>query len=503
MKKSITSLLALIVAGGLYFNYFYTNSPSEVQGLGFRWFPASERQVQGHIAQKDIESGLWTLEQLRIAGWRLFSAQFTYNEGAGRPGATGNQEPTRRPLGTGESFVRTAGPDSNSCASCHNRPTIGGAGDFATNVFVGLGSRHPTFKSIDPEFAAERDTPDMHGAGVIELLAREMTHDLHEVRKNAIMDARRSNAPRTVDLITKSVNFGKITALPNGEVNLRHIKGVDRDLVVRPWGQKGAVTSLRTFTVSAANLHHGIQANERFGLALTGSRDFDRDGYTKELTEGDITALTLFQATLNIPGQYLPASVPAQEVVKRGKEHFEASECDSCHRSEMILEDPTYCEPGPYNLEGTLRSIEIVEPYCVNLATQIPGPALEKKSDGKYIVRLFSDLRRHVISDSVRPHFANEVLVEGLIPTDEFITKRLWAVGSTSPYGHRGDLTLISEAIENHGGGANSSREKFDSLKPNEKKALLKYLYSLQILPEGSSRVSIRPNVARLPYSHD
>ena len=70
------------------------------------------------------------MEELKIAGERLFLAQFTRKDGMGRPGATGNSAPTLRPLGTHILFTRTAGPDANSCFSCHRSPSVGGAGDL-------------------------------------------------------------------------------------------------------------------------------------------------------------------------------------------------------------------------------------------------------------------------------------------------------------------------------------------------------------------------------------
>ena len=33
-------------------------------------------------------------------------------------------------------------------------------------------------------------------------------------------------------------------------------------------------------------------------------------------------------------------------------------------------------------------------------------------------------------------------------PTEEFLTRKLWDVGSSDPYGHRGDLTTMTEAIQ-------------------------------------------------------
>ena len=152
--------------------------------------------------------------------------------------------------------------------------------------------------------SAERGTPELNGSGVIELLAREMTLDLHKIRDEIVDRAIKTGTAIRRKLITKGISFGFITSEADGSLRLSEVEGVDRDLVIRPWTQKGTISSLRTFTINATNLHHGMQASERFGLRLTGSFDFDRDGIDNELTEGDITAMVVFQASLNIPGKF-------------------------------------------------------------------------------------------------------------------------------------------------------------------------------------------------------
>jgi hypothetical protein len=62
--------------------------------------------------------------------------------------------------------------------------------------------------------------------------------------------------------------FRTLPAEADGSVNLDELDGVDTDLVIRPFSQKGVMTSLRQFTINALNQHHGMQADERFGAAL-------------------------------------------------------------------------------------------------------------------------------------------------------------------------------------------------------------------------------------------
>jgi len=53
-------------------------------------------------------------------------------------------------------------------------------------------------------------------------------------------------------------------------------------------------------------------------------------------------------------------------------------------------------------------------------------------------------------------------VVQGGIPTEMFLTHRLWDAGNSAPYGHRGDLTTLTEAIMAHGGEAATSRIDFE-----------------------------------------
>ena len=150
-----------------------------------------EKALSAHISQKDIEAGVYSARELFVLGQHLFVTRYTRNDGLGRPGATGSGHPTRRPLTGARDFLRTSGPDASSCGGCHHQPAIGGGGEFVANVFVGAQEREPVLFSVSQEFSAERGTTDIFGAGLIELIAREMTHDLNKIREGAVAESRR------------------------------------------------------------------------------------------------------------------------------------------------------------------------------------------------------------------------------------------------------------------------------------------------------------------------
>jgi hypothetical protein len=487
--------LAAVVAGGL-----------AVGGPTLAQAPGEERALPGHVEQADIDAGKWTFEQLRLAGERLFKAKFTVQEGATRPAQTHLDNATGRPAGSAPSFIRTVGPDSNSCAGCHNMPVVGGAGDFSTNVFVPTTARELDVFSIAPETGAERGTPGMNGSGAIEMLAREMSYELFAVRERAVKQARETNAPARLPLIAKGISFGFITALPDGTglpdgyLRFNEVSGVDRDLIIRPWNQKGQIPSLRAFSVNALDRHSGMQAVERYGIRITGTDDFDEDGVADEITTGDVTALTLWQASMPAPGRVMPADPARRAAVVSGEGKFAEAKCTSCHVPALTLNNPIFSEPGPFNDEGTMRAQDVTQTVRFDVTKDTPEPRIERTPDGHAIVRAYTDLKRHRICDREKPHFCNELLVRDAPPPDQFITKRLWDAGNTMPYGHRGDLTTLREAIENHGGDARASRLAFEHMPAADQAAIIEFLKSMQILPEGSPRVVEEKAEPALPY---
>src|SRR5262249_7909511 len=157
----------------------------------------SERAIPLHL-RNGQEFTLSTRSLIRF-GERLFTANWTSQDGGGRPLTKGTGAPlsdSTAPLVFPRNFNRVSGPDTNSCAGCHNRPTVGGGGDIGGNVFV-LAQRfdYATFDAIDgmhtrgtadetglpttlQTMSNSRKTIAMSGSGFIEMLARQITQDL-------------------------------------------------------------------------------------------------------------------------------------------------------------------------------------------------------------------------------------------------------------------------------------------------------------------------------------
>ncbi|EDQ35021.1 putative thiol oxidoreductase [Hoeflea phototrophica DFL-43] len=423
------------------------------------------------------------LIDLNAVGEALFLDRFTTLDGAGRPEATQAIDPTRRKHPREQLFLRTAGPDGGSCAACHNQPTLGGAGDFVTNVFVSEGFESADFDSLDPQFSNERGTNHLFGAGLVELLAREMSRDLQAIRDETLAKARATGQTVRLVLATKGVEFGFISAEPDGSVRLDELDGVDTDLVIRPFSQKGVMTSLRQFTVNALNHHHGMQPDERFGARWTGSDDFDGDGIAREVSDADISALVAWQATLRPPKQVVPQVEGWPAAAKQGETLFGEFGCASCHRPHLPLDSLGFADPGPFDLAGTLNDRQVKASAIYDLELMEWAANLPRDDQGRVLVPLFGDLKRHVMTDNQIDALGNELLSQRFVDRNIFQTTELWGVASTGPYGHRNDFTTLDEIILAHGGSARQSRDAYAASADEDKSALIAFLKTLVIAP--------------------
>jgi hypothetical protein len=429
-----------------------------------------------HFEQADILR--MPFAQVFALGQRIFVTDFNACDGAGRPGTTGGVAPRTPDPAAGPRFTRLSGPEANSCAGCHSQPQSGGAGDFVANVFVLAQNAIPVSGSLlNPDLTQtwlERNTLGMFGSGAIELLGREMTRDLFALKAQAIARATSSGKTTTVSLLTKGTSFGVLSAHPDGSVDTSAVVGVDPDLVIKPFSRKGMMRSVREFTVNAFNQHHGMQAVERFGPDV----DPDDDGIVNELLVGDVTAASVFQEALPLP---VRASANDRDMTAaHGEQLFDRVGCTTCHVPALPLDDPVFCDPDPQNpASGPFATLnDASQSYCFDL----------RQTSGLRgtMVAAYTDLKRHIICDASKPHFCNEPAAPlqtsdtmQRVPYDEFLTAKLWDVGNSAPWGHRGDLDTIYGAIVAHGGEALDSEGQFERLSAADQTAVVAFLKTL------------------------
>ena len=525
IKGSYVAAIFFLIASALIFGHVYAQVAAKPASATYSPEIGREVAIPHHL--EDDEEFSLPVKKLIEYGKKVFMANWTEEEGAGRPLTKGTgvalSDPSHPLTGT-RAFNRVSGPDANSCYGCHNQPygVAGGSGDFATAVFV-LGQRFdfvtfdpadlvPTKGSVDEQKKPVtlqtagniRKSTGMFGAGYLEMLARQMTAELQSQR-----DALKLGESR--ELVAKGISFGRLTRRKDGTWDTSAVEGLPRlsilsptplarpSLVIRPWHQSGNVVSIREFTNTAFNQHHGMQSSERFGLGT----DPDGDGLRNELTRADITAVAVYQAVMAVPGRVIPNDPEIERAVLNGERVFAKVGCTSCHVSELKLDNKgwVYSEPNPYNPATNLRP-GTAQSVSVDLnSADLPQPRLatDAKDPNVVWVPAYTDFKLH---DICAPDDPGEALDQNQTTwatkfhsgNRKFLTRRLWGVANEPPYFHHGGFTTLRKAVLNHDGEALAQRKQYQQLSRYDQDSVIEFLKSLQVLPPGTESLVVDEN---------
>jgi hypothetical protein len=363
-------------------------------------------------------------------GRQLFQRKFTAAQGHGprvNHRSEGNINDSRA-LGAGF---------ADSCAACHGRPrgSAGHGGDVNT-------------------FPDSRDAPHLFGLGIIEMLADEITADLRAIRDAAVTaaqgqqpvstfdsfrdafgtrsrDGRGPNGAVTRRLVSKGIDFGRITVNPDGSVDTTQVRGVDADLRVKPFFHDGRTVSMREFIIGAFNDEMGLQAWDPILCAVTdpdnpqavtspagfeydpAEDDFsrppachsmddpDNDGVAGEIDPALVDHLEFYLLNYFKPGQY-QVNARASE----GLQLMQRIGCTSCHvrnlevaNDRRVADVETAYDPsrGIFNelfadVYPLLRVVEDGDPY----------PQLLPQRQPFLVENIFTDFKRHDLGPGSR-----------------------------------------------------------------------------------------------------
>ena len=386
---------------------------------------------------------------------------------------------------------------SDSCAGCHGRPRggAGSGGDVVTR----------------PD---SRDAPHLFGLGLKEMLADEITADLREIQGHAIARAQATGRPVTRALNSKGINYGSITAQPDGTLDTSQVRGVNADLRVRPFFAHGGKISIREFLVGAFNdemglqavdpemmqAHNGARITTPSGMVLDGSRDQiespptdneladpDHDGVANEIPTSLVDFMEFY-----LLNYFKPAVYQQTDETRIGRSLFEHTRCAQCHIPDLqinhdrrVADVETTYDPqrGIFN-----NLFATANPLFNSMDDNTGFPAVKQPKLYPFLVRnIFTDLKRH----DVGPAFY-ERNFDGSLRT-EFLTTPLWGVGSTAPYGHDGRSINLMEVILRHGGEARAARDEFAALSPLQQNRLIAFLNSLVLFPPDDTASNLDP----------
>jgi mono/diheme cytochrome c family protein len=412
-------------------------------------------------------------------GRQLFQRKFTRSEGQGPNVGDGTGD-------IGSNIAIGAGL-ADSCASCHGRPrgSAGSGGDVVTR----------------PD---SRDAPHLFGLGLKEMLGDEITADLRAIRTAAANEAHASGHSVTKDLAGKGINYGAITANPDGSIDTTRVQGVDPDLRVRPFFHHGGTISIREFVAGALQNEMGLQAVDPdlmnasrgarittpSGMVLDGSADKidppptddptadpDGDGVRNEIPSALVDYFEFYLLNYFKPGTYEQTPTTNQ-----GRRLFDKVGCASCHiadlqinRDRRVADVETVFDPA----NGIMNSLFATATPLFNATSDATAfPSLKHPKFQPFLVKnIFSDFKRHDLGSSFYERNFDGTMQK------EFLTTPLWGVGTTAPYGHDGRSINLVEVILRHGGEAQAARDTFARLSADRRSAVIEFLNSLIIFP--------------------
>lgn len=429
-------------------------------------------------------------------GRQIFQRKFTRVQGQGPNEGDGvgdlNTDPA---IGAGL---------ADSCALCHGRPR-GAAGSG------GVLDTRPDGRHV----------PHLFGLGIREMLGDEITTDLRNIRSQAIAQARAAKHPVTLKLESKGIDYGFITARTDGSVDTSKVSGVDPDLRVKPFNAEGSVFSIRQFLVQGMHNEMGLEDSydpdilaassgarvvTPSGMVLDGSLDKLNPPPPPDAENGnEINPAVADYLEFYLLNYFTPAHGQQTPITRLGRRIFNEIGCASCHIADLMIDHDRRVADVETNydpVKGVFNKLfATVVPLYVTKDDGSGLPILKQPAGKPFLVKdIFTDFKRH----NIGPGFY-ERNWDGTLQT-EFMTRPLWGVGSSGPWGHDGRSVTLDDAILRHGGEAQASRNAYAALPREKSDALLAFLNSLVLFPPDDTASTLDPGDPTKPnfpqYGH-
>jgi cytochrome c2 len=416
-------------------------------------------------------------------GRQLFQRKFTQTQGQGPNEGDG--------VGNLNTDLAIGAGLSDSCASCHSRPR--GSAGTGGNVVTRPDSR---------------DSPHLFGLGLKEMLADEITTDLRSTRALAIVQAQQKKRSVTLRLGSKGVQYGSITGNPDGSVDTSQVVGVDTDLRVKPFFAEGSTISIREFVVGALHKEMGLEASTDpdllaassggrvvtpSGMVLDGSRDTISPPSPPDTKNGnEIDPALVDHLEFYLLNYFKPAHGQQSSTADHGRSVFNQIGCSSCHIADMTINHDRRVADLDTNYDpvnGIFNSLFATASTLYYTKDDGSGqPALKLPLQNSFVVKdILTDFKRHDLGVNFY-----ERNWDGTLQT-QFVTRPLWGVGSSGPYGHDGRSMTLNDVILRHGGEALAARNAFAALTSGSQNTLITFLNSLVLFPPDDTASTLDP----------
>jgi CxxC motif-containing protein (DUF1111 family) len=319
--------------------------------------------------------------------------------------------------------------NSNSCAACHNDPTLGGYGDSAE---VHVSAYHP---------GQTCNTLDKNGGPVVQQHATALLEALG-ILKEPTPAGLTGTAMRTTPVI---FGLGLLDAVSDRTIRdlarIRYPDGVHGRAANLPsgrvgrFGRKASVATLTEFNAGAFFNEMGV-TNRLNPIEGTVAGTPFRPG-VDPAREPEIDAASLAAADAFVRFLSPVAPVAATPESRLGEQLFVQIRCTSCHIPVLRT---------GYSPNGALSGRRI---------------------------RAYTDLLLH----DMGPELAD--ICNGVARPQDFRTQPLMGMQFLDMFMHDGLSETIPEAIQRHGGEGSAARTRFNSLSQSDQAALVAFVSGL------------------------
>jgi len=416
-------------------------------------------------------------------GRQLFQRKFTRLQGQG-PNEKDGVGDINTDIGIGAGLA-------DSCALCHGRPR--GSAGTGGNVVTRPDSR---------------DSPHLFGLGLKEMLADEITGDLRSTRDLAIRLAQQMKRPVSLRLLSKGISYGNITGNPDGSADLSRVEGVDPDLRVKPFFAEGSTISIREFIVGALHNEMGLEASgdpdllaasaggrvvTPSGMVLDGSKDkISPPPAPDAQNDNEIDPAIVDHLEFYLLNYFKPGHGQPSELAEHGRAVFNRIGCSSCHIANLTINHDRRVADVETSYDPTRGIFNSLFATAMPLFHEVDDgsglPTLRVPNGNSFVVKdILTDFKRH----DVGPNFY-ERNWDGTMQK-QFLTRPLWGVGSTGPYGHDGRSITLNDVILRHGGEAQAAREQYASARGYDQYALQTFLNLLILFPPDDTASNLDP----------
>jgi len=312
-----------------------------------------------------------------------------------------------------------------SCVGCHAVPTAGGMGPEGLGTATRVGRLSPA--GFDP--MTGRGGPVARAHSVTE---EGMPCDLAAgipagANVTSVRNASDLHGTGLIDAIPdEEIAAGAVPRGDGVKGRVHLVKTADGRERIGRFGWKADTITLRQFVAEAFRNELGITSPlapvDLAPAGQPGRRRCAGEGAGVEDDGSMVDAVTAFLAALPPP--------TARATSPRGEALFGMVGCAACHTPSLSL--------------------------------------------GNRRVPLYSDLLLHDLGPDL-----DDKVVQGQASGRDWRTTPLWGVGARSRLLHDGRARTVAEAVLAHGGEATAARQRFRSLSPQEREALLAFLAGL------------------------